>query len=517
MRVLRVEIEALKGFSNTGSIELSPSINLLVGPNNSGKSTIIRALMSLQRFTLQPSDVRIGSAQAIVRTFLAEPFHPAIQRQFKDKTGMQTDGVPAGTVINQVTTVSQGGAKHNYMYAIPGRSPTQLGLGSLPESEPDNFVYLYLSSRKVTAYDEVVGSAKAVSITGNFSNLYSKIDRLTNPQHRFHNEYRRVCESILGMAIFANPSAGGKRAGIDIDGFRSIDLPAMGDGVAHALGLISDLCVANKKLFLIEEPENDIHPTALKRLMDEIIRKADTNQFVISTHSNIVVKQLGAKSGTRIFSVESGLNDRVPTSSITRVDDTPDARRRVLESLGYELSDNDLWDGWIFFEEASAELFVRQFLIPWFCPTLQGRVRTFSSRTADEVERKVESFRELMTFVHLTPIYDGKTWVIVDGDEKGRAVLAKLKEKFKSWRDDKFYALQETDFENYYPKQFAEEVRDLLKLSHGSEKQRRKADLLRRVADWLASLDVEDAKKAISESAQEPIAILQKIEESIRR
>ena len=41
----------------------------------------------------------------------------------------------------------------------------------------------------------------------------------------------------------------------------------MGEGVANIVGLLVDLCLAENKLFLIEEPENDIHPKALKGLL----------------------------------------------------------------------------------------------------------------------------------------------------------------------------------------------------------------------------------------------------------
>ena len=51
----------------------------------------------------------------------------------------------------------------------------------------------------------------------------------------------------------------------------------MGEGVTNILGLITDLCVAENNIFLIEEPENDIHPKALKALLDLIASKADAN------------------------------------------------------------------------------------------------------------------------------------------------------------------------------------------------------------------------------------------------
>lgn len=48
MKVKSIEIKNLKGFIDSGSIELSPTINLLVGANNSGKSTVIKACYLLQ-------------------------------------------------------------------------------------------------------------------------------------------------------------------------------------------------------------------------------------------------------------------------------------------------------------------------------------------------------------------------------------------------------------------------------------------------------------------------------------
>jgi hypothetical protein len=81
--------------------------------------------------------------------------------------------------------------------------------------------------------------------------------------------------------------------------------------------LIIYLATAKNKLFLIEELENDIHPEALKQLLELIIEKSDGNQFIITTHSNIVMKYLGACEETKILQVTMELNkDGIPTSSV---------------------------------------------------------------------------------------------------------------------------------------------------------------------------------------------------------
>jgi AAA15 family ATPase/GTPase len=54
-----------------------------------------------------------------------------------------------------------------------------------------------------------------------------------------------------------------------------IEVLNMGEGFRNLLPLIVNLCVADGNLFLLEEPENDIHPTALKALLELILAKAE--------------------------------------------------------------------------------------------------------------------------------------------------------------------------------------------------------------------------------------------------
>jgi predicted ATPase len=39
----------------------------------------------------------------------------------------------------------------------------------------------------------------------------------------------------------------------------------MGEGVMNILGLIVHLAIAENRLFLVEEPENDVHPATPER------------------------------------------------------------------------------------------------------------------------------------------------------------------------------------------------------------------------------------------------------------
>src|SRR5262249_19596834 len=155
--------------------------------------------------------------------------------------------------------------------------------------------------------------------------------------------------------------------GIPVGKHDFIYVEDMGEGVSSLLGLIASLCMADGNLLLIEEPENDIHPEGLKALLRSIVEKSANNQFIVSTHSNIVTKHLGAAPGGKVFKVELNYQPgQVPTSTIEEIPGTPEARIDVLRELGYELYDFDLWNGWLILEEASAERIIRDYLIPWF-------------------------------------------------------------------------------------------------------------------------------------------------------
>lgn len=69
MRFKSVALRNFRSFVSTGHIELG-NINILIGANNSGKSSIIKALHLIQNGALHPyPDVRYGetTAEVIIR------------------------------------------------------------------------------------------------------------------------------------------------------------------------------------------------------------------------------------------------------------------------------------------------------------------------------------------------------------------------------------------------------------------------------------------------------------------
>ena len=374
-----------------------------------------------------------------------------------------------------------------------------------------------MSKRKTAGYQETINQSNTNAVTGNLQFLYAKVDRISNPEFLpAHELYMKACDDILGFKITSVSSPGGKKAAYIMRNLEHIPLEVMGEGVANIVGLLVDLCLAENKLFLIEEPENDIHPKALKGLLSVIAEKSENNQFIVTTHSHIVTKYLGSNPESKIFDVRIGFKNKMPYSSAEVVENDVESRRYLLENLGYELIDVDMWDSWMILEESSAKKFIREHLIPWFVPNLNGKLRTFSARTISELEIKFNDLNNLFVFLNMEPVYKNKVWVIIDSGEKEKEIIDRLKEVYgaNDWKEENFQQFSEHDFEKYYPEIFKEKVSDIVNLGNSSEKFERKKELRAEVEQWIEE-NGDEAKEAFEVSAKEVIEKLKTIEAEI--
>ncbi len=492
--ISRITINNLKSFINA-DVELSSGINVIVGRNNSGKSTILQSVLLLQSQVLGSEDCRklYDDSFSIV---------------------LQYGGLSMLTRAPENRSTQFNFSSQNYQISFINGGQSSGWIACFPPQEPNNLIYPYLSKRKVAAFNHTINSSITSEVSGNFSNLYAKIDRISSPHVPSHSQYIRACKEIIGFQIGTTASSNGKQATYAFGNFEYIPLSSMGEGVANLLGLIVDLCMAEDKVFLIEEPENDIHPTALKGLLNLICEKASNNQFIITTHSNIVLKYLGAYSNNKIFRVDMKFQDSLPTSSIQQIDQSPEEKREVLEDLGYDLYDFDLWSAWLFLEESSAEKIIREYLIPWFTPKLIGKLRTFSARSRDEVPAKFEDFNRLFVFLHLEDSYRNRVWVVIDDGEEEQKIINNFQNKYPLWNPEHFRTWTEHDFESYYPHNFKTKVDEVLSIAEKKPKRDRKKALLEEVEQWIQE-NPEAAKKEFSESSQDVIEILLDIQKQV--
>jgi len=504
MKITAIDIENVRGFQKVPKTDFSDSINIFIGPNNAGKSTILNSIFLLQRHVFGNNDITIGQTKGKIELYYK---------------GEHLQYVRPSSEFNRLIIRLETG---NRLYGSTNGTETDWGY-KIPEQEPLNLIYPYLSKRKVGGYNEGINVNSANSVDGNFGNLYSKIDRLITPQFQPGNkQYIEACNNILGFEVSTLASGGGKQAVYFIHNLEYIPLTAMGEGVANVLGLITDLCVAEDRIFLIEEPENDIHPKALKALLKLIIKKSETNQFFVSTHSNIVMKYLGGVAESKVFNVTNELRDtnrnNLFISEIKEISRNPEERRQVLEDLGYDFFDFDLWRGWLFLEESSAEVIIRDYLIDWFIKPLKNKIRTFSAGGTSSIIAKFEDFDKLFIFLHLEPTYKNKVWVLIDSGVEETKIITKMKVKYAQagWNESNFSQFSEHDFENYYPSEFKLKVEEIAQITDKQKRRLAKKELLDEVKLWIAN-DENNAKEKFKISASEVIDRLKQIAKELNK
>jgi predicted ATPase len=512
MKISTLILNNIRSYEGDTRFDFSPTINLLVGPNNSGKSTVIWALNLLQtedsnwKSPTNEAALRIGADISAIE-YAFDTFTGDFIASLKATTG---SGVQRGIRIE----LSKGNLTKIYTVDLYSKKTGQMGppLVVFRQTEPDNLFYLFLSRRKSATYQEGVTRSAQTNVSPTLAFLAAKVDRLTSGSKSNKEKYEQYLDRVLGYQLATKASVNGKSAGMFVgDEEDFIRIENMGEGTANVAALLADLVIAKNRVFLIEELENDIHPAALKPLLEIISECSAQNQFIISTHSHIVLSRLAGTSKAKVFNFRRDQSKTIPTTRAAVLDDSPAARLQLMQELGYEMVDFGHWDGVLVLEEASAESIIRDILVPHFTPRLVSRLRTISTAGVSRVELTYDALHSTYLYLHLSPVYQNKSWVRIDAGEESAAILNKLSKKYKVTDEFKFKSYSQTNFENFYPSRFADAAR--IALSHADEKKKReeKRQLCRTVLDW-ALQNSEAAKEEFMKSAAEVIEDLKQIE-----
>ena len=126
----------------------------------------------------------------------------------------------------------------------------------------------FLSKRKTASYQDDVRYGQVTTIHPNMAYPAAKVSRVANRSYPGHDFFNDAFVKILGFPIGTVSVTNGQRVGIYLTHDQHLYIDQMGEGLANIVALLSELAVNSGKLFLIEEPENDLHPQALKALLD---------------------------------------------------------------------------------------------------------------------------------------------------------------------------------------------------------------------------------------------------------
>lgn len=317
---------SIKGFKTLKDFSVPLTrVSVLVGPNNCGKTNVLRALDFLAmtvRVGLPEVIRRAGGPSEVFSRSGEERLEIAIEARFAESTvrykiGSATEDHPRG--VEELS--SQGKFEMAQTALEPDRSATI----SLPDGvlfsldadfpgnvltnlaretvcpEPIRRLHEYLVGLAIADFSMDRLRAKSLPVPGielmpSGQNLAAVLDRLHGEEpsirKRIEKEVSAVVPSITGIVTPTVDAEGNKVVGI-AEGDQVFKAEAISDGILLFLALSTVTQMGGgRALVCLEEPDKGIHPRRIKEILEQINRVAAAgSQFILTTHSPVLLNE----------------------------------------------------------------------------------------------------------------------------------------------------------------------------------------------------------------------------------
>ncbi len=369
--------------SSGGGFEKILPINLIIGKNNSGKSSLI----DLIKFIVEKHKefIEIGrdnsSPEIIIEHKLTQQ---EISRGFSSSTS--GGGIPG----NNFYEYGKGFIDKTYTY-------------KLGEKGKKTFVNLnaefIVHARKL--FDELAGIIKEPLAGKIFCNISAERDILPEVSNteivfspngsgatnsiqqiinRTNRDSRLIEQELLHeLNSIINPDIKFSRILVQLrdnnyweiffedSNKKSIALSKMGSGIKTVLLVLLNLIVRptienknrNSYVFAFEELENNLHPSLQRRLYNYIREYSENHSsyFFLTTHSNVVIDAFGTYKNSQLIHVTND-GDKSTSTTILSYNGT----KQILNDLGIKASDILQCNGVIWVEGPSDRNFINKWL-----------------------------------------------------------------------------------------------------------------------------------------------------------
>lgn len=380
--ITQVHIKSFKAIRDA-SVDLTP-IHLLIGPNDSGKTSVLEAIAAICRSVDHDASnsflgrwqgrelVNARSDLALVEIEVHLnvdnlPFHYLIKAEFPP-TGKQVQWVSTSVASQEKASSTNIGAEHtltDYARRSAGQRANAIRQGGWDFAEVvSNAIggcwYLRWTARNL-ALPTALNPDRRFRIEGNGFGLPTLIDDLLNYDRvtfgEMEKEFVQIFPHVRAIALvqqqgFNSPvdqsdetlalqPSPGKQIVFRLKN-TDRDLPASqaAEGMLYILGYLALMYLPKPpRVLLIEEPENGIHPNRvgdIVRILRRLVERHPETQIVMTSHSPYLVDAFQPNEVTWCRRNETG------EVVLTRLDTLPEVERAMsIFSLG-EIWTNEL-------------------------------------------------------------------------------------------------------------------------------------------------------------------------------
>lgn len=300
----------IKGFRTLVDVEIPLSqLAVFIGPNNSGKTNVVRALQFLAGAIWTGQWPPLVSSEGIL--VQAECLFGDLPFEISLETPTQAE--PAGTASVRVQAQ---GISWSPMFSAKSTEFSPLGspvttrilstapeflraaLGSIAQVHASAkncltfFQYLRVASLSVPILRAPATISNAPKLGERGEEFAAVLDWIQGNSPVIEDQINRELKSVLGVERFTTRvTQDNKKVAAIIEGTRSFPAQDVSDGVLLYLGLTTAAHLTGPdSMLIVEEPENGIHPRRLGDLISLIrgISEGGT-QVVLTTHSPLLL------------------------------------------------------------------------------------------------------------------------------------------------------------------------------------------------------------------------------------
>ena len=285
-----IEIENFKNLRHVQVMDLQ-AVNLLIGPNNSGKSNFLKAFEAVankfagKQFPLR--DQRKGNRGSVT----VKIFFEYTNTDYFCRIIIIENQIPFGTQVPDFTFFK---IENNSVISAPSNDEPSL-LFHLEQLFKN--VDIYIPTPEALKRKESIQASSVLN--SNTGNIVSFLFDLSQNHRKLFRALENDLKDCTGDIVnLSTPPVVGEPGKIEIKFFDKNDndyqADEVSDGVLYFLTLLCILYQPNPpKLLLLEEPEKGIHPRRIHEIMEFIFRLAEDKgvQVILTSHSVHVVDE----------------------------------------------------------------------------------------------------------------------------------------------------------------------------------------------------------------------------------
>jgi predicted ATP-dependent endonuclease of OLD family len=223
----------------------------------------------------------------------------------------------------------------------------------------------------------------------------------------------------------------------------SYDINNVGQGMQTLVIMLSTILLLKPSIVLMDEPEVHMHPSLIKDFVGYIKKLSVETQFIMTTHSEVLINEVGLD---KVFYLENDIDQK--GIIVTKVDD----KNRLLEavnSLGYNVESSAYTNKhsvYVFTEGTSDKDFILAFAKK---AKLEKQINSFNTAfIAMGGKGNRYKFAALIDKLN-EDFIDSPLLMILDKDETSNSSIEDIENKYFSANPKRLHYLDKRQIENY--------------------------------------------------------------------